>query len=67
VLLQMIRYTAPFDLSGHPTIVLPAGFSSASVPISMQFVGKHVSEDVLCAAGHAFQQVTDWHLRRPVA
>jgi amidase len=67
VLLQMIRYTAPFDLSGHPTIVLPAGFSSAGVPISMQFVGKHVSEDVLCAAGHAFQQATDWHLRRPVA
>jgi amidase len=32
----------------------------------MQFVGKHVSEDVLCAAGHAFQQATDWHLRRPV-
>jgi len=67
VLLQMIRYTAPFDLAGNPTIVLPAGFSSTNVPISLQLVGKHLSEDLLCAAGHAFQQATDWHLRRPIA
>ena len=67
VLLQMIRYTAPFDLAGNPTIALPAGFSSAGVPISLQFVGKSMTEDALCAAGHAFQQATDWHLRRPIA
>jgi len=65
VLLQMIRYTAPFDLAGNPTIVLPAGFSGNNVPISLQLVGKHLSEDLLCAAGCAFQQATDWHLRRP--
>ena len=28
VLLRMIRYTAPFNLSGHPTMVLPGGFSA---------------------------------------
>lgn len=67
VLLQMIRYTAPFDLTGNPTIVLPAGFSRNNMPISLQLVGKHLSEDVLCAAGHAFQQMTNWHLRRPIA
>jgi amidase len=66
VLLQMIRYTAPFDLAGNPTIVLPAGFSSAGVPISMQLVARHVREDLLVAGGHAFQQATDWHLRRPI-
>lgn len=66
VLLQMIRYTAPFDLAGNPTIVLPAGFSSAGVPISLQLVAKHVREDLLVAGGHAFQQATDWHLRRPI-
>jgi amidase len=67
VLLQMIRYTAPFDLSGHPTIALPAGLSTAGVPISFQLVGRHVAEDVLCAAGHALQQASDWHLKRPIA
>ncbi|MDQ0470824.1 amidase [Labrys wisconsinensis] len=67
VLLQMIRYTAPFDLAGNPTIVLPCGFSSAGVPISLQLVGKPCAEDLLCAAGHAYQRATDWHLRRPLA
>lgn len=66
VLLQMIRYTAPFDLSGNPTIVLPAGFSDAGLPMSLQLVGKHLSEDTLCTAGGAFQQATDWHVRRPL-
>ena len=67
VLLQMIRYTAPFDVCGNPTIVLPGGFTSEGAPISFQLVGKHLSEAQLCAAGHAFQQVTDFHLRRPHA
>lgn len=65
VLLQMIRYTAPFDLAGNPAIVLPCGVSTDGLPISMQLVGKALSEDVLCAGGHAFQQATQWHLRRP--
>ncbi|MBW9080750.1 amidase [Rhizobium pusense] len=65
VLLQMIRYTAPFDLAGNPTIALPSGFSSNGLPLSLQLVGKQFGEDVLCAVGHAFQQATDWHLRRP--
>jgi amidase len=65
VLLDLIRYTAPFDLSGHPTIVLPCGVSGSGMPLSLQLVGRHLAEDMLCAAGHAYQQRTDWHLRRP--
>jgi amidase len=65
VLLDLIRYTAPFDLSGHPTIVLPCGASSAGTPLSLQLVGRPMAEDTLVAAGHAYQQVTGWHLRRP--
>ncbi len=65
VLLQMIRYTAPFDMTGHPAIVLPCGLSSGGLPLSLQLVGKHLTEDMLCAAGHAFQQATAWHLQRP--
>jgi amidase len=65
VLLDLIRYTAPFDLSGHPTIVLPCGVSGTGLPLSLQLVGRPLAEDVLCAAGHAYQQRTAWHLRRP--
>ena len=65
VLLRILRFTAPFDFSGSPTITLPAGIDNAGMPLSLQLVGRHLSEDVLCRAGHAFQQITDWHARHP--
>ena len=65
VLLRILRFTAPFDFSGSPTITLPNGIDAAGLPLSMQLVGRHCTEDLLCRAGHAFQTVTDWHARRP--
>ena len=64
VLLSILRFTAVFDFSGSPTITLPNGVESDGLPLSMQLVGAHLSEDVLARAGHAFQSVTDWHTRR---
>jgi amidase len=52
-------------MSGSPTITLPAGFDSRGLPIGVQLVGRHLSEDLLLRAGHAFQQATDWHMRHP--
>ena len=34
-------------------------------PIGFQLTGKHLSEDLLLRAGHAFQSITDWHTRHP--
>ncbi len=65
VLLRMLRFTAPFDFAGNPTITLPAGIDAAGLPLSLQLVGPHVSEALLCRAGHAFQQRTGWHTSRP--
>jgi amidase len=65
VLLGILRFTAPFDFSGSPTLTLPNGLDSAGMPLSMQLVGPHLSEDVLVRAGNAFQGVTSWHRRRP--
>ncbi|WGS23347.1 MULTISPECIES: amidase [unclassified Bradyrhizobium] len=65
ILLSILRFTAVFDFSGSPTITLPMGMASDHMPLSMQLVGPHLSEDVLARAGHAFQSATDWHTRRP--
>lgn len=63
----MQRFTAPFDYSGAPTISLPCGLNSENLPLplSVQLVGKHLSEALLCRAGHAFEQATNWHTLRP--
>ena len=67
VLHGILRFTAPFDFSGSPTITMPNGIDKRGMPLSFQLVGRHVSEDLLVRAGHAFQTATDWHTRRPQA
>ena len=62
---RLTRYTAPHDMSGSPTLSLPCGFSSGGRPLGFQLVGRDFGEDLLLRAGHAYQQHTDWHLRRP--
>src|ERR1700704_6479472 len=60
-----LRYTAPFDMSGHPTLTLPGGITSDGVPVGFQIVGHAFDEERVLAAGHVYQQATDWHLKRP--
>lgn len=60
-----LRYTAPFDLSGHPTLTLPGGMTADGVPVGFQIVGRAFDEATILAAGHAFQQASDWHTRHP--
>jgi len=60
------RFTVPFDFNGAPTISLPCGQNSEGLPLSLQFVGKHLSEASLVRLGHAYEQATDWHKMRPL-
>ena len=62
---NLLRYACPFNMTGQPTITLPAGHTARGRPVGVQLVGKALDEALLCRAGHAFQRVTDWHLRRP--
>ncbi len=64
-LAALIRYTAPFDMSGNPTLTLPVAFTTAGLPIAAQFVGKPLGEAVVVRVGRAFQRVTDFHRRHP--
>ena len=59
------RYTVPYDYNGAPTISLPCGLNSDGLPLSLQFVGKALSEPLLCRIGHAYEQATDWHNLHP--
>ena len=61
----LIRYTAPFSMSSHPTMTFPAGFTAAGLPIGAQFVGRHLGEASIVRVTRAFQRATDWHRRHP--
>jgi len=60
-----LRFTAPFNMSGHPTLTLPGGKTAEGLPVGFQIVGRHMEDALLLRAGHAFQKATDWHTRRP--
>ena len=57
--------TIPVNLAGLPGMSIPCGFDSNNLPIGMQLIGNVLREDVLFKVGHAYQQATDWHTRRP--
>ncbi|MFV0296649.1 MAG: amidase [Hyphomicrobiaceae bacterium] len=51
---------------GHlPGIAVPCGFSAAGFPVSLQMEAAWWKEPLLLRAAHAYQEVTDWHLKRP--
>jgi len=58
-------FTLPANLAGVPGLAFPVGFDRAGLPVGMQLMGKHFREAVLLRMAHAYQQVTDWHLRAP--
>jgi amidase len=63
--LTLLRHTAPFDLTGSPTISVPCGFSTEGLPLSLQLIGRHDEEGLVMQAGYAYEQATDWHKRHP--
>ena len=58
------RYTSPFNRSGQPALSIPCGFSHG-LPIGLMIVGHRFNERTVLRIGHAYQQATDWHKRRP--
>src|SRR5215831_17350228 len=55
------RNTQPFNYTGHPALALPAGKSSAGLPISMQLVGRFFDDPLLMRVAYAYQHATDWN------
>jgi amidase len=62
---KLQRYTAPFNLTGNPTITLPGGFTETGMPTGFQLIGRHLDEPSLIRAGAAYQGATDFHLHHP--
>jgi amidase len=63
--MDLMRFTSPFNLSGSPTITLPAGQDAAGLPLGIQLAGAWLAEPALIRAGIAFQRETDFHARHP--
>jgi aspartyl-tRNA(Asn)/glutamyl-tRNA(Gln) amidotransferase subunit A len=62
---ELLRMTRPANLSGHPAISIPCGFTDENLPVGLQLIGPRWGEARLLAIALAYEQVTDWHTRHP--
>ena len=60
-------YTLGVSLAGLPGMSVPCGFGENNMPIGLQIIGNYFDEGRMLATAHHYQQVTDWHTRRPGA
>lgn len=60
-----IGHTGWANLTGHPALSVPCGFTPAGLPVGIQFTGRLFGELTILQIGHRYEQATDWHRRRP--
>ena len=53
--LEMVNNTCPFDVTGHPAMTVPCGFSDG-LPIGMMLIGKQFDEATILNAAYAYEQ-----------
>jgi len=58
-------FTHPASLAGCPALSVNCGFTVEGLPVGLQLVGRPFEDGVVLRVGHAYEQATDWHKRRP--
>ncbi|MFQ5829165.1 MAG: Asp-tRNA(Asn)/Glu-tRNA(Gln) amidotransferase subunit GatA [Candidatus Methylomirabilia bacterium] len=58
-------FTIPVNLAGLPGLSLPGGFTRDGLPVGLQFIGKPFDEATLLRVAYAYEQATDWRIRKP--
>ncbi len=55
----------PFNVTGQPALVIPAGFSKSGLPLSLQIVGHPFAEAMVYRVAQAYESASDWPMRHP--
>jgi aspartyl-tRNA(Asn)/glutamyl-tRNA(Gln) amidotransferase subunit A len=61
----LTRNTRLFSTLGMPSISVPCGFTSNDLPVGLQIAGWGLSDRLVLRAANAYEQATEWFLRRP--
>jgi aspartyl-tRNA(Asn)/glutamyl-tRNA(Gln) amidotransferase subunit A len=57
-------FSVEVNMAGIPAMSVPCGLSNG-LPIGMQIIGPHLSEEMLLRIGYMYQSQTDWHTKHP--
>jgi len=61
----LVRLNRPADLTGHPAISIPCGFTRSGLPIGLQLIAPYWGEARLLSIALAYEDATEWHMRHP--
>jgi amidase len=64
--IDWMRSCTRISATGQPALSVPAGFSSAGLPIGVQIVGRYNDDWSVLQLGHAFEAATGYGRRHPV-
>ncbi len=63
---EWLAITFALTLTGCPVLAVPAGFTSAGLPVGLQIVGPPRDEGPILSAGHLLEQLTGISKRLPI-
>lgn len=55
-----VALTWAFNVSGHPAISVPAGFTADGCPVGLQLIARHHAEADLIHVAAAFEHLAPW-------
>ena len=58
-------FSYPFNFTGQPAASVPAGFTSAGLPVGLQIVGRRFADLTVLQASAAFEEARPWARHRP--
>ena len=58
-------FTNPFNITGHPALSAPCGFTAEGLPVGLQVIGRYYREADVLRVAAAYEAITRWRDRRP--
>lgn len=62
---QWLSFTLPINMTGQPAATVPAGWTEDGLPVGLQIVGRHLSDETVLRAAAAFEEASPWRDRWP--
>ena len=61
----LVRLNRPANITGHPALSIPCGFTRDGLPVGLQMIGPRWKEARLLGLALAYEEATGWHNRHP--
>lgn len=58
-------FSMPFNVTGHPAMTVPCGFTTLGLPMGLQFVARAFDEGRLFGAAQVYEKASGWTQHRP--